>query len=46
MLCNGGTLNGKRILGRKTVDLMTANRGNVAEQSGGDAARKLTIRVK
>jgi CubicO group peptidase (beta-lactamase class C family) len=25
MLCNGGTLNGKRILGRKTVELMTAN---------------------
>ena len=25
MLCNGGTLNGKRILGRKTIDLMTAN---------------------
>ena len=25
MLCNGGTLEGKRILGRKTVELMTAN---------------------
>ena len=25
MLCNGGTLNGQRILGRKTVELMTAN---------------------
>jgi CubicO group peptidase (beta-lactamase class C family) len=25
MLCNGGTLNGKRILGRKSVELMTAN---------------------
>ncbi|MGC3961612.1 MAG: serine hydrolase domain-containing protein [Verrucomicrobiota bacterium] len=25
MLCNGGTLNGKRILGRKMVELMTAN---------------------
>jgi CubicO group peptidase (beta-lactamase class C family) len=25
MLCDGGTLNGKRILGRKTVELMTAN---------------------
>ena len=25
MLCNGGTLEGKRILGRKTVDLMTAD---------------------
>ena len=25
MLCNGGTLDGHRILGRKTVDLMTAN---------------------
>jgi len=25
MLCNGGTLNGKRILGRKTIELMTAN---------------------
>jgi CubicO group peptidase (beta-lactamase class C family) len=25
MLCNGGTLNGKRILGRKTVESMTAN---------------------
>src|SRR5213593_797202 len=25
MLCNGGTLEGKRILGRKTVGLMTAN---------------------
>ena len=25
MLCNGGTLDGKRILGRKTVELMTAN---------------------
>ncbi len=25
MLCNGGALDGKRILGRKTVELMTAN---------------------
>jgi CubicO group peptidase (beta-lactamase class C family) len=25
MLCDGGTLDGKRILGRKTIDLMTAN---------------------
>jgi CubicO group peptidase (beta-lactamase class C family) len=25
MLCNGGTLNGKRVLGRKTIELMTAN---------------------
>jgi CubicO group peptidase (beta-lactamase class C family) len=25
MLCNGGTLEGNRILGRKTVELMTAN---------------------
>lgn len=25
MLCNGGTLEGKRILGRKTVELMSAN---------------------
>jgi CubicO group peptidase (beta-lactamase class C family) len=25
MLCNGGTLHGKRILGRKSVELMTAN---------------------
>ena len=25
MLCNGGTLNGKRLLGRKSVELMTAN---------------------
>ena len=25
MLCNGGTLGGRRILGRKTVELMTAN---------------------
>lgn len=25
MLCNGGTLDGKRILGRKTIELMTAN---------------------
>ncbi|MDW8310572.1 MAG: serine hydrolase domain-containing protein, partial [Verrucomicrobiales bacterium] len=25
MLCNGGTLEGQRILGRKTVELMTAN---------------------
>jgi len=25
MLCNGGTLAGKRILGRKTIELMTAN---------------------
>jgi CubicO group peptidase (beta-lactamase class C family) len=25
MLCNGGTLNGKRILGRKSIELMTAN---------------------
>jgi CubicO group peptidase (beta-lactamase class C family) len=25
MLCNGGTLEGRRILGRKTVELMTAN---------------------
>ena len=25
MLCNGGTLDGNRILGRKTVELMTAN---------------------
>lgn len=25
MLCNGGALEGKRILGRKTVELMTAN---------------------
>lgn len=25
MLLNGGTLNGKRILGRKTIELMTAN---------------------
>lgn len=25
MLCNGGTLDGKRILGRKTVEFMTAN---------------------
>lgn len=25
MLCNGGTLDGKRILGRKTVELMTVN---------------------
>lgn len=25
MLCNGGTLNGRRVLGRKTVELMTAN---------------------
>jgi CubicO group peptidase (beta-lactamase class C family) len=25
MLCNGGTLNGRRLLGRKSVELMTAN---------------------
>jgi hypothetical protein len=25
MLCNGGTLDGKHILGRKTIELMTAN---------------------
>jgi CubicO group peptidase (beta-lactamase class C family) len=25
MLCNGGALDGKRILGRKTIELMTAN---------------------
>jgi CubicO group peptidase (beta-lactamase class C family) len=25
MLCNGGTLDGRRILGRKTIELMTAN---------------------
>ncbi|HWN95884.1 MAG TPA: serine hydrolase domain-containing protein [Methylomirabilota bacterium] len=25
MLCNGGTLDGKRLLGRKTIELMTAN---------------------
>lgn len=25
MLCNGGTLDGQRILGRKTVEMMTAN---------------------
>ncbi|MEI2721992.1 MAG: serine hydrolase domain-containing protein [Verrucomicrobiota bacterium] len=25
MLCNGGTLDGKRILGRKAIELMTAN---------------------
>jgi CubicO group peptidase (beta-lactamase class C family) len=25
MLCNGGTLDGRRILGRKTVELLTAN---------------------
>ncbi|MCI0539622.1 MAG: beta-lactamase family protein [Verrucomicrobiales bacterium] len=25
MLCNGGTLEGRRILGRKTIELMTAN---------------------
>jgi CubicO group peptidase (beta-lactamase class C family) len=25
MLCNGGTLDGKRVLGRKTIELMTAN---------------------
>ena len=25
ILCNGGTLEGKRILGRKTIELMTAN---------------------
>ena len=25
MLCNGGTFNGKRLLGRKSVELMTAN---------------------
>lgn len=25
MLCNGGTLDGQRILGRKTIELMTAN---------------------
>jgi CubicO group peptidase (beta-lactamase class C family) len=25
MLCNGGTLDSKRILGRKTIELMTAN---------------------
>ena len=25
MLCNGGNLNGKRILGRKSIELMTAN---------------------
>src|SRR4051812_47401573 len=25
MLCNGGTLDGKRILGRKTIEFMTAN---------------------
>ena len=25
MLCNGGTINGKRLLGRKSVELMTAN---------------------
>jgi CubicO group peptidase (beta-lactamase class C family) len=25
MLCNGGTLDGQRVLGRKTVELMTAN---------------------
>lgn len=25
MLCNGGTLDGERILGRKTIELMTAN---------------------
>ena len=25
MLCNGGTLDGQRVLGRKTIELMTAN---------------------
>src|SRR6185503_16604001 len=42
MLCNGGTLDGKRILGRKTVELMTVNHlatipggGNLAEHPKG-----------
>jgi CubicO group peptidase (beta-lactamase class C family) len=45
MLCNGGSLDGQRILGRKTVELMTANHlGDVAEQSGRDAAARFWSR--
>ena len=39
MLCNGGTLNGKRILGRKTVELMTANHLVTLPESAGAANR-------
>lgn len=39
MLCNGGTLDGKRILGRKTVELMTANHLVTLPESAGGANR-------
>jgi CubicO group peptidase (beta-lactamase class C family) len=39
MLCNGGTLDGKRILGRKTVELMTANHLVTLPESAGVANR-------
>jgi len=39
MLLNGGELDGKRILGRKSVDLMRANHmGDVAEKTSGKSA--------
>lgn len=40
MLCNGGNLEGKRILGRKTVELMAANHLVLLPESAGVASRE------
>lgn len=40
MLCNGGTLEGKRVLGRKTVELMTSNHLVLLPESAGVASRE------
>jgi CubicO group peptidase (beta-lactamase class C family) len=39
MLCNGGTLEGHRILGRKTVELMTANHLSLLPESAHASSR-------
>ena len=44
MLCNGGTLEGRRILGRKTVELMTANHMVSLPNNRWRRARKGSVR--
>jgi CubicO group peptidase (beta-lactamase class C family) len=39
MLCNGGTLEGRRVLGRKTVELMTANHLTLLPESAHASSR-------
>lgn len=40
MLCNGGTLGRQRILGRKTIELMTANHMEILPNNQADSRQK------